>query len=216
MRKELLTSVCALSLVFGATAAFAGGPGEPATEEGPVAAPAPATATEETETVDYAAMRPYIGAGGLWAFELFDGVGPGPEKGGGPDDSGGFYASLGFRVWKYIALEARYENYREFDLDPGRINGWSVSGNVKGFFMTGDIQPYLVLGGGWLDMSRSSGNPPTAPKTGNGGMLRVGGGADFCLTEHIALGPELTYVLPFGDAEDLDFVELSAGVRITF
>src|SRR5689334_13906517 len=71
MKKELLTSVCALSLLFGATAAGAGTYSDKVdTTEGPTPPPAPPV-VEETVESDYARNGVYLGAGALYAVELF-------------------------------------------------------------------------------------------------------------------------------------------------
>jgi opacity protein-like surface antigen len=210
MRNPVLSSVCALSLLCGAQAAFAGAYGEATVaEEAPAAPPAPAAIIEEE--VDYARVGPYIGAGGVYAMELFDG-------GMNVDNSNGFHVRAGYRVHPNVAVEARYEHYLNFETDPfpGHFEGWSITGNVKGYILTGRWQPYVLFGMGYLDMSYPGANRPGDAHPGDDFAMRFGVGMDAHLTEHISIGPEIAYVLPVGDAEDLDFLTIGLGLQFNF
>lgn len=212
MKKGLITSVCALGLLVGASAVFAGGPGEAKEiEEGP-AAPPPVVAEPEAPAVDYASNGFYLGAGGLYAIELFDNVGPG----GGADNSSGFLVRGGYRLHPNAAVELLYENYHEFDTDPGHIAAWTLTGNVKAYFLTGRWQPYAVVGMGYFGGSSSNGNPAGAASSGDGFVIRAGAGMDAYITEHLSIGPELSYTAPFGSAEDLDSFRISGGLNYKF
>lgn len=214
MRKEIITLACAIGLFGTASAAFAGAYGEPVqAEETPAAAPAPVVA-EEPE-VDYAAPGPYIGIGGQYAIEFFD---------AGPIDasnSSGFHVEAGYRVIPNLAVEARYENYTEFDTDDtvgrngGHISGWSLTANAKAYALTGRFQPYGLIGLGYINM-----DPDRNSVEGDNGAfaMRFGGGLEAHITENISMGPELAYVLPISsdDIEDLDFLTVGLGIRYIF
>ncbi len=213
MRKELLTTVCALALALGASNASAGAYGEPVdAEETPAAAPAPAP--EVVESVDYARTGPYVGLGALYAVELFDDAVA--NTGVRTDNSFGFHLNGGWRLHPNIALELRYDWLNEFDLDKGFIDAWMLSGNVKGYILTGCVQPYALVGMGYLAANGSAGNNPGAAHVGDDFALRFGAGLDAYVTEHIALGPEIAYVLPTGDAQDLDMFTISLGATYRF
>ena len=240
MRKEILTSVCALSLLFGASSAFAGAYGEPVEpEEAPAAPPAPPAVIEEEEP-DYARVGPYLGIGGVYAVEFFNennaehAVGSVLESDSVEadiDNSSGFHVLAGYRVHPNIAVEARYEHLFQFNVDGvdnydwdhqahGRVSAWNATANVKAFFLTGRWQPYAVLGLGYLEgdgFVRDKPHPEYhGSQTDGDFMMRFGLGMDACITEHIAIGPEIAYVLPFGDVEDFDFMTISAGLRYKF
>jgi len=211
MRKELLSSACALSLLFGATTAFAGSYGEPIEpEEAPAAPPAPA-AVVEVEEVDYARVGPYIGIGGNFAIENFEGS-------HNIDNSSGFHVRVGYRVHPNIAVEARYERYLNFERDPGQgsFDGWSATANVKGFFLTGRYQPFALFGMGYLDMAYPGPDRPGDPNPGGDFAMRFGLGMDANLTEHIAIGPEVAYVLPVGQAANFDMITIGLGIQYKF
>lgn len=209
MRKSVLTSVCALSLLIGATAAFAGTYGEPIDpEEVPVAPPPVAQAAPAPE-IDYAATGPYLGVGGLYAINLFSDLGAGVSA----DDSGGLSVVGGYRFRPNFAFELAYENYFKFDLPLGDIEVWSLSANLKGYLLTGRWQPYALFGVGYLSGGSSA---PTGGSHGDGTLLRFGAGMDAYITEHWSMGPEVAYGWPFGAAEDLKFVTVGAGVKYKF
>jgi len=210
MRKELLTSVCALSLLIGANTAYAGAYGEPVEpEEAPAAAPASAAVV--VEEINYAALGPYIGLGGLYAVELFDDQGNSRTG-----NSGGFHVQAGYRFHARAAAEIRYEYYHEFDVDPGHIDGWSTTLNLKGYLLTGRFQPYALLGMGFLSAGGSAGNDPEAAHPSNGFGMRFGAGFDAYVTENLSIGPEFAYLLPTGSANDLDMFTVGLGLQYKF
>jgi opacity protein-like surface antigen len=213
MRKEMITLVCALSLFGSATGALAGAYGEAEQpEEMPAPAPAPAAAVTYEEEEDYAAPAFYLGAGGVFAIELFDNTG-GFDFG----NSNGFNVRAGYRVHRNVAVEALYERYTEFDSDPfGNIKAWSASANAKVYPITGRWQPYGLVGLGYLGAEAHDNNPLTGSPSDGGFMMRFGAGMDANITENWQIGPEVAYVLPFGDVDDLDMVTISGGVRYNF
>ena len=232
MRKQVMESFCALGLLVGATSAFAGAYGEPAQTEEMPAAPAAPLAVVEEEGPDYARVGPYIGIGGVYAVELFDENKIEDDFGGGAhveaDNSSGFNVRAGYRVHPNVAVEALYENYLQFNIDAednlgdrahARVGAWSTTANVKGYVLTGRWQPYAVVGLGYLSgdfFARDVRTNGHFSSTEDGFMMRFGVGMDACIDEHWAMGPEIAYVLPFGDVEDFDFLTISAGVRYKF
>ncbi len=218
MRKELLMSVCALGLLVGAGNAFAGAYGEPVEpEEAPVAPPAPAPMVIEEEP-DYARTGPYLGVGGNFAINNFGSVASAPGfTRDSVDNSGGFHVRGGYRVHPNVAVELRYEHFLGFETDPGpgRLEGWMLTGNVKGYFTTGRYQPYAVFGMGYLDLN-SPGVDQGDAIAGDDFAMRFGLGLDANITENVAMGPEVAYVLPVGDASDLDMITLALGLQYKF
>lgn len=207
MRKVYLPSVCALGLLIGASPAYAGTYGDTQEPiEGPAAAPAPPAVVETVET-DYAATGPYLGVGGLYAIEFFS------DGNARTDNSAGFHVRAGYRFMPNMSVELLYQYLNKFDVDPGHIDGWSLTANAKAYVLTGRIQPYALVGVGYINTGGSAGNHPAAASTGDGTLMRFGIGMDVCLGEHWAIGPELAYDLPFGSAEDLDYMDVSIGVR---
>jgi hypothetical protein len=212
MKKGLISSICALGLVVGATSALAGAPGvDTGPEEGPAAPPA-VVAEPEAPATDCASTGFYIGAGGLYAVELFDNVFAGGDAG----NSGGFVVRGGYRMHPNFAVELRFADNLGFDTDPGHIDSWSLTANGKGYFLTGMWQPYALVGLGYFNGGGSNGNPAAAASTGDGFVMRVGLGMEVCLGEHFSIGPEIAYLAPFGSAESLDMLEVSGGINYKF
>jgi hypothetical protein len=223
MRKEMITLVCALTLFGSATGALAGAYGEAEQpEEMPAPAPAPASSTVTNEEEDdYSSPAFYIGAGGVYAIELFDSFGGsdfnGNLAGYEAGNSNGFNVRAGYRVHRNVAVEALYERYTEFDTDPfGNVKAWSASANAKVYPIGGRWQPYGLVGLGYLGAEAHDNNPLTGSPSDGGFMMRFGVGMDANITENWQIGPEVAYVLPFGDVEDLDMVTISGGVRYNF
>lgn len=230
MRKELLMTVCAFSLLMGSTPAFAGAYGDaPEPEEAPVAPPAPPPAPVIEEEPDYAAPGFYIGAGGTYGIELFAG------DDARVSNSGGFHVRAGYRIIPNLAVEALYQYYSEFDADPGQIDAWALTANAKAFMLTGRYQPYALIGVGYMAGNGSGGNPDgpggvlpdvsanpahgastDVANPGNGFLMRFGLGLDAYITEHLSMGPEIAYNLPFGGASNLDLIDISLGLRYRF
>lgn len=207
MRKNFVLFVGALALCGSATGALAGAYGETQEmEETPAASPA--AAVEVEEGIDYAATGCYIGAGGSYAFELFDRTGSGSSVA----DSFGFFVTTGYRLHPNIAVEARYDHFVEFDLDPGQYDGWALTANAKGYMLTGRFQPYGLIGLGYIDIDAKN----TSGRAGDSAVMRFGLGMDAYITEHLSVGPEVAYVLPFGDASDFDMITLSLGANYRF
>jgi opacity protein-like surface antigen len=219
MRHNFVLLVGAVALIASATNARAGAYGETEqVEEKPAAAPAAAMQYEE-EAPDYAAVGPYLGIGGNYAIQNFQDHGP-----GNVGNSAGFHVRGGYRVHPYVAVEALYEYFSEFDND-GRAkfsnldqtdhyDGWAVTANVKGYMLTGRWQPYALLGLGYVDINGHNVVDKSGP--GNGFEMRFGLGMDACITEHVAIGPEVAYVLPFDDANNMDLITVALGLRYKF
>ena len=167
-------------------------------------AAAAAVAAQAQTDEDYSSVGPYVGAGGVYSVQMFDGN-------VNADNSSGFNVRTGFRLHPNFAMEALYEYYAKWDTKPGDISGWSVSANLKGYLMTGRWQPYAVLGLGYLSME----SDPGSHEEGDF-MMRFGGGFEFNLTKNWQIGPEVAYVLPFGDLDNFDFLTVSGGVRYSF
>ncbi len=224
MRKNFVLLIGAVALVGSATHARAGAYGEAErAEEAP--ASAPAAAMEVEDETDYAATGPYIGAGGMYAIENFDATGPGNE-----DNSPGFNVLVGYRITPHFAVEAMYEYFHEFD-DDGRAtaqrlanqpvthatdhyDGWATTINAKGYLWTGRWQPYGAFGLGYIDINGH--NVVRGSGAGQGVDVRLALGMDACVTEHIAIAPEIAYVLPFDGAQNFDIVALTLGLRYKF
>jgi opacity protein-like surface antigen len=146
----------------------------------------------------------------------------------GADVEGSFGLDLraGYRLNPRLALEGQFEWLRRLQVESRPSGGGekrtedirvsTFTGNAKGYVLTGRIQPYGVLGAGWMFSELKSDGPGSSDHD-DGFLIRFGGGADFYASEDIALTLEASYVLaPGGGVNDLDHVSLSAGLTLRF
>jgi len=227
MRKKSLASLICLSLLAGLTSlAHAGAYGE---EEEIYESPRPAPAPRRQERVerrrevsDYARSGPYLQAGGVYAIENIDAdvfvAGfPGPGVFGGEwDDSWGYNIRGGYRIGPWVAVEAQWEHYLDFDFDKadvpvagvtsaGRdLESYILTANGKFYPLHGMVQPYALIGMGWhnAQMERSRFHDFDHDAF----AFRFGLGADVYFTDMVGMAAEAGYVLPVtGELSDQDF-----------
>lgn len=221
MKKELMTLVCGVALLGSASVAMAGAYGEPAqAEEMPAASPAAPAPVAEPEP-DYARTGAYIGIGGSYAIEFFGGEGDGNLIG----NSSGLKAYVGYRAHPNVAVQLRYDRYFGFDTDDngragdfgGEYTAWALMTDVKAYLLTGRYQPYVIIGLGYMDFDASlNTRANTTPDAGAGFAMRYGAGLEAYVNENISLGPEIAWLQPYGDADDLASLTIGAGLTYKF
>lgn len=178
----------------------------------------------------------YAQVGGLNGFQTFrnaDGV--------DVENTFGVNLAVGMRFHPRVSGELELDYLVGFDVNevpepPGsttqvalEIPGVLVTGNAKGYLLTGRFQPYAVGGIGFMYADLRSRNAVTIECAiwycfNNRAVIRddvvfaarLGAGVDFWITENWALNLESSYVLPTGDLADLRFVNLSWGVSYRF
>ena len=190
---------------------------------------APATG----EDGGYARRGLYIGAGGVYALEQFDLSSGTVSVAGSPvhldvngGDSWGAEGRVGYRFHPNVAAEGQLQYYDEFGLDlhasPGSsgqvatLDGMSVMGNVKGYPLTGRVQPYVLGGIGllWLQLEDAFGFGLEDNAVAFAG--HVGVGVDAYLTDNLLLNLEASYLLPTGDLSDFRMIPISLGMQYRF
>ncbi len=139
------------------------------------------------------------------------------------DHSWGVSGRLGYRLHPRVAVEAQFEWLREIKIESRMIPGggkrrdqislYAVTGNVKGYLLTGRIQPYVVAGAGW---GRATLNPdgPGAKSRSDSVVGRMGIGTDLYASEDVALSLEAAYVL--GERPEFNYVSVGAGLTLRF
>jgi hypothetical protein len=195
----------------------------------------------------------YIGAGGTYQFNAFSGriedvIEDEVEVSGATadfdlDESAGFNALLGYRVWSWFALELQYEWVDEYDINGSidlpvaisgklySIEGHTLTANTKWIIPFWRIQPYLLIGGGLAmsDVSKGSladiivaggidiDDGKNYEPVGRGGI-----GLDLYITEHILINAQASAVLTtlgspdIGDVDDLNYMSFAAGLQYRF
>ncbi len=186
---------------------------------------------------EYARRGWLVGVGGSYAIESFeddlesdlqDVVGSPVDL--SVDNSLGINGRAGYRCHRRFSAEVEVEWLNGFDSDvsaPGfgkfatiDFEPLVVTANVKGYFLTGRYQPFLLVGGGGMTAKAKvkSTVPPllSATERLNGFAMRFGGGIDLYATKHVVVSVGADYVLPFGDLKDLDYISIGWGFEYRF
>ena len=153
-------------------------------------------------------------------------------------DSNGVDLRLGRRLNPNVAVELQFE-YQRFD---ATIEEWArietqtlaVTVNLKLPILTGRVQPYGLLGGGFIyahpsevfpieDIlaSRNSSDPTKYNEIVDardfGALFRLGAGVDYYLTDHVYAMAEATWVVTQGkDVDDIRYISYSLGLGYRF
>jgi len=166
---------------------------------------------ETPECCDYNGL--FIGAGGGYSFAHFDG--------GNAGDSGAANIRIGYRFLDFFAIEGLGESMWDFNGKSGRYNGadtdiWSGWLNAKLYpaaRWTGFIQPYALVGLGWVFEDTSGGGNN---RNRNDIAQRYGGGIDWFVTEHLYLTTEAAYLDPRGDVNQLNNTYVGGAINWRF
>jgi opacity protein-like surface antigen len=200
------------------------------------------TAEDEVDKNDFARRGWMVGVAGSYAIETFQddaesdfqkALGPeGPAVNLSVDNSFGFNGQVGYRCHRRFSAEVQTEWLSGFDADLTQPNVDQlakvsyepvvVTANVKGYFLTGRYQPFLLVGAGAMTADTKLRDPVGLAFTGldseseNAFVMRFGGGIDLYATENVALSLGIDYVLPFGNLDALDYVTIGWGVQYRF
>jgi hypothetical protein len=157
----------------------------------------------------------YLGLGGGWAKELF--------QNGNAGDSGFVQARAGYHFLRFAALEAQLEYTPKFKGKSGSWAGvdvatWATWLNIKGYPTapwTGLFQPFGMISIAWM-WERLTGSAVNGSIEEGGFAARFGGGIDFYVTRNIVITTEAAYVLPTGELDDLDQLQLGGALQYRF
>lgn len=209
----------------------------------------------EEKEPDFARKGAYVGVGFVYAVNDFglDNFDKQFEQGGvrvqdSVSQSYGFDVRGGYRFHQHLAAEAQVQYYDDFQLgsklretDPATgdilktglpdadVTAVAATANLKGYPMTGRVQPYVLVGLGALwaevcnlpvgtsasDFRRVDGNDTSF-------AVRVGVGLDVYATAHFVFNFEATKVLPTDDTRvggvdlDLSSVPLAFNLQYRF
>lgn len=195
-----------------------------------VLAPVAATADDNP----YSDRGFFVGVGGVYANNLFEQelkdlvgfVGPVTSL----TDSGGVNVRAGYRALSWLALEAQYEWVDGLGvvlantIEVAEFRPQSVTANIKWILPFWRIQPYALTGFGvafWeVETIEALGGEKLS---GTGFAARLGIGADFYITENLALTAEGAGVLntqefQFTDSslDKLYYFSVSGGLLVHF
>jgi hypothetical protein len=158
---------------------------------------------------EFGRSGPYIGAGGVYAWENFSGSASATT----PDDSWGYDIKGGYRFNPWFALEANWQQYVGFDDPAGDTDIWMAALNFKLFPLHGRIQPFASVGPGW---SATNDDRAASSRDSNGFAVRFDGGLDVYLARNWAFTMAAGYVLQTSGRSDYGVVPLSFGVIYRF
>ena len=139
------------------------------------------------------------------------------------DDGFGLGGRAGYRCNPHVAVEGEVEWFPDLDtelstrgggkLEDARIRPLVVTSNVKGYLLTGRVQPYLLAGLGLVsaDTKGTSGG-----KSETDYAARFGGGLDFFVTEHWVVGARGSYLLPLANVPDVEYISIGLGIEYRF
>jgi opacity protein-like surface antigen len=139
---------------------------------------------------------------------------------------------VGYRCHRYFSAEVEVEWLDGFssDLTQPFVDGLAkvdyepvvVTTNVKGYFLTGRYQPFLLVGAGAMTADTKLRDPVGLAFTGldseseNAFVMRFGGGIDLYATKNVVVSLDIDYVLPFANLDALDYVTIGWGVQYRF
>jgi opacity protein-like surface antigen len=137
-------------------------------------------------------------------------------------DTDGLAAILGVRLGERFALELVGERYEDLDIDLS-VAGLTASGDLelyagmvqgKLYLLTGFIQPYLMVGGGYL---RGRIDFAGADEVGHAALGRAGAGIELYLARNWAFNVQAAYSRGISsDFDDLKFFTVGGSVILRF
>jgi opacity protein-like surface antigen len=194
---------------------------------------------------DYARPGAYVGVGWSFAWDDFEDELDVPGVSADVDNSFGINVRLGYRAHPEtfrangtplpLAIELDFSWYDDFEFDAdvagfgrilkGEVEAWSLMVNMKGYFLTGQFQPYAMVGVGVLDaevsardslglgLSVSDDFTEFAWKFSGGVDLYTGATAS---GDKVVVNVEAAYLYPTSDLDDLNFWTLGIGLQYRF
>jgi len=188
---------------------------EPAKSEEPKEAEEAEEADAAADQTEYDRDGWYVGLGGGWAKELF--------QNGNSGDSGFVQLRAGYHFLRFAATELQLEYTPKFHGKSGQFAGvdvatWAVWLNMKGYPTapwTGPFQPFGMIGIAWM-WERLTGPAVNNSIEEGAFAARFGGGLDFYVTKNIMLTAEAAYVLPTGQLDDLNQLQIGGALQYRF
>ena len=166
------------------------------------------TASTSHAAEDYADLGWYAGLSGSLGV-------PVGEDLEGSGEGGGFALTGGYRLEEKIAIEGEFQWISGFEDSAGRgiDSPIMMNANLKGYAVTGRIQPWMLFGLGFMTLFD---NTTPTEVTRFGFMLRIGAGLDYWVTPDIALTSGLDFVLPTGRIDKYQFFTFNLGATYRF
>ena len=131
------------------------------------------------------------------------------------DEPVGLNARVGYRMHPHLAAEGEFEWLPEADVDGtnATVQAWTTTANVKAFVLTDRIQPFLLIGMGFMVGEGSAGG---SSSTEGEFAARFGTGVDLYVTHNFLATFDIHYVLPTDNLDELDYVRIGWGIGYRF
>ncbi len=176
---------------------------------------------------DFARNGIYLGANlaGAWYTDVKEDLEKVFSVGVKVEEPLGLGALVGYRFHPHLAAEVQFQwfakaNIQAFDedftVDFLALETLVFTGNVKGYLLTGRIQPFLLAGAGLMHFEVKDKLGLGLSAKDEDFAARFGAGIDFYLTPNIVAVAEGGYVLPTGELDGLDHVVWSIGLQYRF
>lgn len=143
--------------------------------------------------------------------------------------TGGLSFTLGRRCTSRVAVEFKFEWLDDFHgkmdvVERGRVTDVNISPfsgtiNVKAFALTGRIQPYGLLGMGFMSVHTDSINTTdkvSSAQTTGLLVVRFGAGVDYYVTRNWVATTSIDYVYSATNLKLLDYMSFGMGVQYRF
>jgi hypothetical protein len=171
---------------------------------------------------------------------------PGSDPIAKADDSWSVNGRVGYRCHPRYSVGATLEGFGGFDTQwsgavgtgSDDIDIFDATVDIKGYLLTGRYQPYLLLGGGTMNISTKVTNPTAiigttpngAPPPDNLAILgpkiqsrnytdfvvRLGGGIDLYTTDHVVVNIGASYLFPLGEVSGVKLFTVGGGIEYRF
>lgn len=161
------------------------------------------------KSTEYSASGLYVGASLIGAVPDFDDVN-GTDL-SDDDITEGIGVRAGYRFLDRFAVELGYEGYADFEQDTVDVEMALIHLTGKFYPFTGSMQPYGLLGVGYLDSEVSGTSFDESEPTG-----RVGFGLEWYLIDLLPLFAEVDYRVPTGDIDELTYGTVQVGALLRF
>ncbi len=161
--------------------------------------------------IDYTRQGAYLTLTGVAGFEDFE------NTGYSANNSLGLNIAGGYRLHPNFAIELGFEWIEGFDVSGStqvdEVEIWTLTANSKLYFFPGQVQPFLLLGLGVMEVEQEMGSLVRQTREF---AARLGGGIELYASEHLVVSIGASYVLSAGRNDDFDYASLGWGFQYRF
>lgn len=119
-------------------------------------------------------------------------------------------------VTEFIGTTLENPNIKNDRFDVFKVETLNFFANLKGYILTGRIQPFAQVGAGLMHAKVDDKLSLNTLEGGDAFVARFGGGVDLYISPHFAFSVEGDYLLPTGSQNQLNSGTWSAGIKYRF